>query len=305
LWWEVRKDRENQGLEKDTMAFLLPERRAHPPSSFFAIEKNESSVFEKLIAAQLDVPLETLRSQMLIEPAWGVKKNSEGKNVFWYGFKGHLAIGTKSQYILQSIMSSGSLNDGKAAIPLLKGLQKLPLSVRYDIMDARYDSVPIYQQIYRMEAHSILAYNKRNEGETLGFDPLAQDSFCQKIYKIQIETDIRRYTAPARGTKKWEELYDQRTAIERVAAYLKEFFQLNHVRYRTGKKAKFHFDLVTLVYNASKLAADRIGKELKKTQTQAAYLFKNHDFPLGEVYLLFEKAIMKLIPFFKGKQGFS
>lgn len=26
-------------------------------------------------------------------------KNSEGKNVFWYGYKAHLAVGTKSQYI--------------------------------------------------------------------------------------------------------------------------------------------------------------------------------------------------------------
>ena len=34
---------------------------------------------------------------------WGVKKNSEGKNVFWYGYKAHLAVGTKSQYILQSL----------------------------------------------------------------------------------------------------------------------------------------------------------------------------------------------------------
>ena len=38
----------------------------------------------------------------------------------------------------------------------------------------------------------------------------------------------------------------------------KEYFQLNDVRHRTGKRAKVHFDLVTLVYNASKLAADRI-----------------------------------------------
>ena len=37
-----------------------------------------------------------------------------------------LAVGTKSQYILQSIMSSGNLNDGKAAIPLLKGIENLP-----------------------------------------------------------------------------------------------------------------------------------------------------------------------------------
>ncbi|RNB65229.1 IS5/IS1182 family transposase, partial [Brevibacillus invocatus] len=74
----------------------------------------------------------------------------------------------------------------------------------------------------------------------------------------------------ARGTKTWEELYDQRTAVERVNAYLKEFFQLNNVRYRTGKRAKVHFDLVTLVYNAAKLATDRIRNALENKKPVAA-----------------------------------
>jgi transposase len=262
-------------------------------------DEAQKNVFEKSIAAQLDVTFEDLRSEIPIDPAWGIKKNSEGKNVFWYGFKGHLAVGTHSQYILQSMMSSGNLNDGKAAIPLLKGLQKLPLSIHYGMMDAGYDYMPIYQQIHSMEAHAIIAYNKRNEGEMIGFNehfaptcvrehsyrydsydkkyktlkfvrpkeckecPLGQDSLCQKVYKIRIEQDLRRYTAPARGSKTWEDLYDQRTAVERVNAYLKEFFQLDNVRHRTGKKAKVHFDLVTLVYNASKLAVDRIRKQIK------------------------------------------
>ncbi len=51
---------------------------------------------------------------------------------------------------------------------------------------------------------------------------------------------------------------NDRSAVERVNAYLKEYFQLNNVRHRIGKRAKVHFDFVTLVYNASKLAADRI-----------------------------------------------
>jgi transposase len=105
-------------------------------------EEGQQSLYEKSIADQLDVPVETLRSEIPTEPAWGIKKNSEGKNVFWYGFKGHLAVGTQSQYILQSAMSSGNLNDGKAAIPLLKGLEKLPLSICYGIFDAGYDYVP-------------------------------------------------------------------------------------------------------------------------------------------------------------------
>lgn len=49
-----------------------------------------------------------------------------------------------------------------------------------------------------------------------------------------------------------------------VNAYLKEFYQLNNVRYFTRKRAKVHFDLVTLVFNASKLACDRINFTLNQ-----------------------------------------
>lgn len=261
-------------------------------------------IFEKKIEAQLDVPLAELRSQVPQDPQWGVKKNSEGKNIFWYGYKAHLAVGSTSQYILQSLLSSGNLNDGKAAIPLLKGIQEcVPLStLHYGTMDAGYDYEPIYTQINLMGHQSVIAYNKRNEPEPIGFDkhfaptcfrehsykydsfdskyetlkytrpkeckdcPLANEGICQKVYKIKITQDLRKYTAPARGSKAWKMIYKRRTAVERVNAYLKEYFQLNNVRYRTGKRAKVHFDLVVLVYNASKLAADRFNANLSQQQ---------------------------------------
>lgn len=261
-------------------------------------------LYEKKIEAQLDAYLDELRSEIPLNPKWGVKKNSEGKNVFWFGYKGHLAVGTSSQYILQTAFSSGNLNDGKATIPLLKGIYEcLSLStVRYQTMDAGYDYEPIYQQIHRMGQHSIIAYNKRNEAEPIGFDkhfaptcfrehsyrydsfdpkyetlkytrpkechdcPLANEGICQKVYKVKITTDLRKYSAPARGSQVWKNIFKRRTAVERVNAYLKEFFQLNNVRYRTGKRAKIHFDMITLVYNASKLAADRINAQLNQQQ---------------------------------------
>ncbi|MFD2628941.1 transposase [Oceanobacillus kapialis] len=261
-------------------------------------------LYEKKIEAQLDVPLADLRAEVPQAPKWGIKKNSEGKNVFWYGYKGHLAVGTSSQYILQSLFSSGSLNDGKAAIPLLKGVKELPLSsLRYQTMDAGYDYEPIYEQVHRMGNQSIIAYNKKNEREPIGFDkyfaptcfrehsyrydsfdanyetlkftrpkecsscPLATEGICQKVYKVKITQDLRRYTAPARGSKAWRTIFKRRTAVERVNAYLKEFFQLNNVRYRTGKRAKVHFDMITLIYNASKLAADRMNAQLNQHKT--------------------------------------
>lgn len=265
-------------------------------------EESQKSLYEKTIAAQLDVSLEELCSQVPLQPQWGIKKNSEGKNIFWYGYKAHLAVGTKSQSILRAMMSSGNMNDGKAAIPLLKGIQSiLPHRVRYALMDAGDDYLPIYQQIHRMNAQAIMAYNKRNERKINGLDehfaptcvrehsyrydsydkkyttlkyvrpkecrdcPLAHDSLCQKVYKMKVDADLRKYTAPARGTQAWEKLYDQRTAVERVNAYVKQFFQLNNVRYRTGKKAKVHFDWVMLIYNASKLAVDRIRKAFNES----------------------------------------
>lgn len=287
-------------------------RKSKDEREQWLIEKAEQEanqpLFEKKIEEQLDVPLDQLREQIPQNPEWGVKKNSEGKNVFWYGYKAHLAVGAKSQYILQSLFSSGNLNDGKAAITLLKGIHErvqLP-TLRYETMDAGYDYEPIYEQIHLMGHQSVIAYNKRNEPELVGFDkhfaptcfrehsyrydsfdskyetlkytrpkectdcPLANQGICQKIYKVKITTDLRKYTAPARGSKAWKTIFKRRTAVERVNAYLKLYFQLDNVRYRTGKRAKVHFDLVTLVYNASKLAADRIKITLENQQKQVA-----------------------------------
>ena len=95
---------------------------------------------------------------------------------------------------------------------------------------------------------------------------MANEGICQKVYKVKITQDLRKYTAPARGSRAWNTIFKRRTAVERVNAYLKEFFQLNNVRYRTGKRAKIHFDLATLIYNASKLAADRINAQLNQQQ---------------------------------------
>ena len=257
-------------------------------------------LYKRKIEDQLTATLSELRNGVPNNPQWGIKKNSEGKNVFWYGYKGHLAVGSTSQYILQSLFSSGNLNDGKAAIPLLKGLhERLSLdTIRYQTMDAGYDYEPIYKQVYQMGQQSVIAYNRRNESESIGFDkhfaptclrehsyrydsydakyetlkythptecgncPLAQEGICQKVFKMKITKNLRRYTAPARGSIAWKKLFKKRTAVERVNGYLKEFFQLNNVRYRTGKRAKVHFDIVTLIYNASKLAVDRINAGL-------------------------------------------
>lgn len=203
-------------------------------------------------------------------------------------------------------MSSGNLSDSKAVIPLLKkAAEVVPNHFTTAIFDRGYDYEPIYRQVLNQKMRAVIPYNVRREGENVGFDqhfrptcirkhsycydsyhekyrtlkftwpkecetcPLRQDMLCQKVFKIKCETDIRKYTYPARGSELWKKLYKERTAVERVNAYLKQFFQLKNVRHRTGEKAKLHFNLVTFIYNACKLAVDRLNTQLQ-TQSEVA-----------------------------------
>src|SRR5690625_4239895 len=185
-------------------------------------------------------------------------------------------------------------------------------------MDAGYDYEPIYEQVHRMSQQSIIAYNRRNEPEPIGLDKyfaptcfrehsyrydsydskyetlkythpkecrdcaLAQEGICQKVFKMKVTKELRKYTASARGSKAWKCLFKRLTAVERVNGYLKEFFQLNNVRYRSAKRAKIHFDLITLVYNASKLAADRLNVLINHQLTSLLLFLKIQFRKLGK-----------------------
>lgn len=80
-----------------------------------AVIEANLTTYEKKLEAQLTIPTTTLWQDIPIEPKWGVKKNSNGKNTFWFGFKGHLAVSTKSQYIVARLMLSGSVSDSKSS----------------------------------------------------------------------------------------------------------------------------------------------------------------------------------------------
>jgi len=262
-------------------------------------------LFEKKVEAQLAYSYDELVKEIPMTPAWGVKKNSEGKNVFWYGFKVHLLVDCQSQYILTALLSSGNINDGKMAIPLLKGLaERHPnLPVSHVLADAGYDLVPIYKQAEMLGSRALIDYNRRNEQQDEDVDkyfrPICKeghsyrydsydskyktikytqpkeckecpfnDGECQKVFKKKIDDHPRRYTVPARGSDRYYELYKKRTAVERVNAYLKEYFQLNNIRHR-GALAKIDFELACLTYTVCKLTVDRLNQSMKANKLVA------------------------------------
>lgn len=65
-------------------------------------------------------------------------------------------------------MTSGNLNDGKAAIPLLKKMGRdLPAIFSASLFDAGYDFKAVYQQVMNQNLQAVIPYNPRGEGECI------------------------------------------------------------------------------------------------------------------------------------------
>ncbi|MOA13606.1 Transposase DDE domain protein [compost metagenome] len=172
------------------------------------------------------------------------------------------------------------------------------IKVKYVLADKGYNSEPVYKQIRELGAFGLIPLIQRSkklpdkvdkyfrplcsQGHSYRYDSYdakrdtlkftrpkecatcpMRDQGCQKVHKIRIEKDIRKYTAPGRGSEKFVELFKQRTAIERVFAYLKLYFEMGSTRKRK-KRAFVDLDLSLLTYNLCKFALDSLNKSICK-----------------------------------------
>lgn len=262
-------------------------------------------LFEKNIENMLPHAYDELLAAMPRHASKCAKKNSKGRLTSWYGYKANVLVDTDSQYVLSGVLSSAHLNDQRMAVLLLKGLRlKYPtLPVKHVLADKGYDSTPIYTLTRSLGAYPVIDLIHKTdppEGMNRDFRPVCKeghayryDSFdskyetlrytlpseckhcpfakegCQKVFKIRLETDVRKHTYPARGSERFAELYKKRTAVERVFAYLKGYFGLGRTRHR-GVRATVDFQLSMLAYNLSKFALDKLNKQLAVPYTQAS-----------------------------------
>jgi transposase len=284
----------------------VPKKDREAWQKLMAEYKASLTIFERKVADMLPVPYEELLANMPQYPSTGAKGDPHrtGRTLYWYGYKANLLVDTQSQYIVAGLLSSAHLNDQRPAVVLLKHLkERFPhLNVGHILADKGYDSLPVYQQIVAMGALPLIQFIRHTEipdGMDEYFHPICKaghsycyDSYdpryktikftcpkecsdcpvqakgCQKVHKIRIETDLRRHTAPARGSEKYELLFNRRTAIERVFAYLKGYFGLGNTR--LGKaRMRVDFELSCLTYNLCKFALDKLNQQIRRVQAVA------------------------------------
>ena len=76
------------------------------------------------------------------------------------------------------------------------------------------------------------------------------------VIKKTITEDVRRYANPHRDTRRWKELYNERTSVERCNSRLKEYLVTNDLHVRGIQKVTTVAYLNVIVLLASALDLD-------------------------------------------------
>ena len=152
----------------------------------------------------------------------GVKKNAQGYQESWIGYKLHADV-NDCGFPVSVVVTSASVHDSQVAIPLMK-MTSSKVDYLYDLMDSAYDAQPIYEVSRGLGHVPLIDKNPRGK-EVLPMAP---------------HEAIR---------------YNERTVSERFNSRLKEEFGGKNVRVRGYEKVKLH-----LMFGVMALFADHLIK---------------------------------------------
>jgi hypothetical protein len=161
----------------------------------------------------------------------GCKNDSKGLPSYWIGYKMHMDV-ADGQVPISCVLTSASLHDSQAAIPLAK-LTASRVTNLYDFMDSAYDSQKI-----------------REFSQWLGHVP---------IIEPQKRGAKKQELAPHERAR-----FAERTTVERVYSRLKDEFGGRFVRVRGSAKVMAH-----LMFGVLALTADQLLRFPAKAEAAA------------------------------------
>ena len=150
----------------------------------------------------------------------GVKQNAKGYRTHWVGYKLHLDV-ADGDIPISAILTSASLHDSQAAIPLAS-MSHARVTSLYDLMDSAYDAPEI-------KSHS----------RALGHVPLIEPHPRGKQGKEALKAEARRQKRIGLRTAE-QHRYQLRAAAERVIGNFKDNFAGRACRLRGADKITCH-----------------------------------------------------------------
>ncbi|AZK47489.1 transposase [Paenibacillus lentus] len=234
------------------------------------------------------------KSELTGNANWGAKFDSFGNKVKWFGYKLHLAVDTASELPLALSVTPAHVNDGDLAPALmeqvaadakvkffvfdagydqlknyeaarkLKAQAIIPMNLRNEKeppAGITSNGTPCCSMGFAMTYWGV-------DGDYLKFRcphatgkvdcPLGMAACSSSNYgmvlKVDTKSDLRRYSSPHRNTKRWQELYKERTSVERCNSRMKTYLTADAMHVWGIEKVITHQYLNAIVLLASALA---------------------------------------------------
>lgn len=213
-----RKKEEKKKKEKEKKRRAKPGR---PKGTKGALARAKASERGTRIERQHHQELPAMLAELPRQCDIGTKKNSQGHEHYWRGFKLHLDV-ADGQIPISAVLSSASLHDSQVAIPLMRMTSQRVLYL-YDLMDSAYDADALHAESRQLNHVPIIAPHPRRG--TKRVSPLT------KVFPAQPTPEL----APAQRDR-----FRERTMVERVNARLKDEFGASHLRVRGAAKVMAH-----------------------------------------------------------------
>lgn len=121
---------------------------------------------------------------------WGVKLDTFGNKVKWFGYKLHLAVDTESELPIALKVTPAHVNDGDEGPTLMKRTVER-FKPCFFMLDAGYEQMKNYETARNVKAQAIIPMNPRNEkkppaGMTSKGTPLSSDNRWVNAQRIEI-----------------------------------------------------------------------------------------------------------------------
>ena len=158
-------------------------KRGRPPKGEVATPKPRKRV-ELQAERSLQENLNDLPSVCNV----GTKKNSKGYKTTWVGYKLHLDC-IDGDIPVSAILSSASLHDSQAAIPLSQ-MSSERVTNLYDLMDAAYDSPEIHA-FSKSLGHRPIIDNNPRRGEKILMDPATKSRFAERSSAERVNSNLK------------------------------------------------------------------------------------------------------------------
>ena len=206
-----------------------PKRKPGRPKKGEVVEKEP-----RRLERQAGMSLPEMLSDLPKHCAVGTKRNAKGHTTSWIGYKLHLDV-ADGDIPVSGLLSSASLHDSQAAIPLATMTAGRVINL-YDLMDCAYDAPEIRDKSRALGHVPIIDKHPRNVPG--GKAEIKAEARAQRCAGYELAEDVR---------------YNERSAVERVNARLKDEFGGRNVRVRGHAKVFCH-----LMFGVLALTVDQL-----------------------------------------------